>query len=126
MMKPQQSVYNILAKAQVRKVGFSLIGDLQEALKVGAALHKKMDGKVRDAISILYAYEKAHEELMKDRANIDEYVGLIKNFKIKIENEAKSLGLSPSDIQEYNKINGSSDLLESMRKSIDNLPNTQI
>lgn len=116
----------LFAKPEPVKVELSLIGDLQEALKVGAALHKKMDGKVRDAISVLSAYEKAHDELMRDKAYIDEYVGKIKNFKIKIEAEAKALGLDPSEIQEYKKINDSASLLESMRKSIDNLPNTEM
>lgn len=123
-MKPQ-NILNKLAKfskSEPVKVEMSLIGDLQKALDFGSSLRKKMDSQMNDAIKALSAYENVFEQIQKDKSNADDYIGLLRNFKMRLESESKALGIDPKDIKEYNEIQKSMDMTEGIRNAMNNLP----
>ena len=123
-MKPQH-IFNKLAKfnkSEPVKVEMSLIGDLQKALDFGSSLRKKMDSQMNDAIKALSAYENVFEQIQKDKSNADDYIGLLRNFKMRLESESKALGIDPKDIKEYNEIQKSMDMTEGIRNAMNNLP----
>lgn len=123
-MEPQ-NILNKLAKfskSEPVKVEMSLIGDLQKALDFGSSLRKKMDSQMNDAIKALSAYENVFEQIQKDKSNADDYIGLLRNFKMRLESESKVLGIDPKDIKEYNEIKKSMDMTEGIRNAMNNLP----
>ena len=105
------------------KVELSLIGDLQKALDQNLNVRKKMDSQMNAALSALFDYENAFEQIQKDITYGEESIGTLETFKLRIKNEVEKLGLDPNEIQEYKEIDKAINATKSILTPMNRLPN---
>jgi vacuolar-type H+-ATPase subunit I/STV1 len=115
-MKPQQSVYNILAKAQVRKVEFAIADDLSKIASDLDSLYsqhldavqeiEKLEAEYKQYLQVQKAVislaKKANKSVNASNKYFDK-VSKATDTLAKYEDMANRLGVNPKESAEYNK-----------------------